>query len=246
MHPIIPLWVTLVTVAANIIIPIAAWLAFQRVARRSARALVAPSFIFFALWVVLAFTLAARGFFLGTPATSVPRIAYAMVPLVVGYVAYLSLRSVREVADRVPLHSMIGLQLYRALGFVFLVEWSLGALPGAFALPAGIGDIAIGLAAPWIAAHLKSDAPRSRELALLWNVLGIVDLGTAVALGVTTTPGPLHLFALDNPNVAIIMFPLVLIPTIAVPFSILLHLIGLHRLVGRHAQPVALGYSRAA
>lgn len=246
MHPVIPLWVTLVTTSANILIPIVAWFAFQRVARQSARELVAPSFVFFALWLVMALTLSARGFFAGAAGTPVPRIVYALVPLAAGYIAYLSLRSVRAVVDQIPLHWMIGLQVYRALGVVFLVEWTLGALPGAFALPAGIGDMAVGLAAPWVAARVKAGAPGSRERAILWNVLGIADLVVAVTMGVTTTPGPLHLFALDNPNVAIIMMPLVLVPIIAVPFSILLHLIGLHRLVGRRAQPVALGTRQAA
>jgi hypothetical protein len=199
--------------------------------------------VFFALWVIIAFTLSIRGFFVSS-AVAVPRIAYAFLPLAVGYLAYRLLRSVRTVVDEIPMHSMIGLQFYRALGVVFLVEWMLGALPGAFALPAGIGDIAIGLSAPWMAARVRAGAPRAREMAILWNVLGIADLMVAVTMGVTTTPGPLHLFALDNPNVAIIMMPLVLVPIIAVPFSLLLHFIGLHRLMGR-AQP-ALAFSTAA
>jgi hypothetical protein len=245
MQPVIPLWVTIAVTAANIIIPTIAWLTFERVARRSARELVAPSFVFFALWVSVSLILGARGFFAGPVGSSVPRIVYALVPLATGYIAYRSLRSVREVADQIPLHWMIGLQLYRALGFVFLVEWTLGALPGSFALPAGIGDMAIGITAPWVATRLKAGAPHSRELAVAWNALGIADLVVAITMGVTTTIGPLHVFALDNPNVAIVTLPLVLIPMIAVPFSILLHLIGLHRLV-RRAQPVALGFSKAA
>jgi hypothetical protein len=244
MHPVIPLWVKLLTVATNITVPVVAWLVFQRVARRSARALVAPSFVFFALWLIVVLTLSARGFFVGSADSSVPPIAWALIPLVVGYLGYRMLHSVRAVADQIPLHWMIGLQLYRALGVVFLVEWMLGALPGAFALPAGIGDIAIGLAAPWVAVRLRDGAPHAREAAILWNVLGIADLVVAVTTGVMTTPGPLHLLALDNPNITITMLPLVLVPTIAVPFSILLHLIGLHRLVGR-AQPM-LGLSEAA
>lgn len=245
MQPVVPLWVSIAIIAANIVVPIVAWVAFRKVARRSAKELVAPSFIFFALWVVAAFTLSVRGFFLGAGGTGVPRIVYALIPLSVGYIAYLSLRSVRAVADQIPLHWIIGLQLYRALGVVFLVEWMLGALPGAFALPAGIGDIAVGLATPWVAARVKAGAPRSRELAIRWNVFGIADLVVAVTLGVTTTPGPLHLFAVDNPNIAITMMPLVLVPIVAVPFSLLLHFIGLHRLIGR-PQPVALGFSKAA
>jgi hypothetical protein len=243
MHPVIPLWVTIPVVAVNVAEPVVAWLVFQRIARRSARELVAPSFVFFALWLVVAFTLSTRGFFVSS-AAAVPRIAYALLPLAAGYLGFRLLRSVRTVVDQIPLHSMIGLQLYRALGVVFLVEWMLGALPGAFALPAGIGDIAIGLTAPLVAARVRAGAPRAREAAILWNVLGVADLLVAVTMGVTTTPGPLHLFALDNPNFAITMMPLVLVPTIAVPFSLLLHFIGLHRLMGQ-TQP-SLALSKAA
>ena len=57
---------------------------------------------------------------------------------------------------------------------------------------------------------MKARTPRSRALAIVWNVLGIADLAIALTTGVTSTPGPLHLLALDNPNVAIIMLPLVL------------------------------------
>ena len=121
----------------------------------------------------------------------------------------------------------------------------LGGLPAAFALPTGIGDLAIGLTAPFVAARVRDGAPRARETAILWNVLGIADLVVAVTLGTLTTPGPLHVAALGAPSVGIISMPLVLITSIAVPFSLLIHLIGLHRLTGR-AQPATLGLSKAA
>lgn len=233
MQPSIPLWVRFITTAVALIVPVLAWVVFQRFARRSARELIAPSAIFVALWIVLAYTLSARGFFSAPRPGSVPAIGYSLVPLAIGYLAFLTIRSVRVVLDEIPLHWMTGLQLYRALGVVFLVEWMLGVLPGTFALPAGIGDIAIGLAAPFVAARLERRSPNARELAILWNVLGIADLVVALATGVLTTPGPLHLLALDSPSRALTMLPLVLVPTIGVPFSILLHLIGLHRLIGR-------------
>lgn len=245
MHPVIPLWVTIPIVVDNIAVPVLAWLVFQRIARRSAPELVAPSFVFFALWLIVGFALSLRGFFASSDVVAVPRIVYALIPLTIGYLAYGLLRSVRTVVDEIPMHWVIALQFYRVLGVVFLVEWMLGALPGAFALPAGIGDIAIGLSAPFVAARVRAGAARAREAAIVWNLLGIGDLMVAVTMGVTTTPGPLHLFALDNPNVAISMMPLVLVPIVAVPFSLLLHFIGLHRLIGR-AQPVALEFSKAA
>jgi hypothetical protein len=43
---------------------------------------------------------------------------------------------------------LIGIQLYRVLGLNFLVLYALGRLPAEFALPAGVGDVIVGLAAP--------------------------------------------------------------------------------------------------
>jgi hypothetical protein len=244
MHPVTPLWITMLTVSANIVVPALVWRAFRKIAQRSAPRLIAPGLVFFAAWVTTALALATRGFFAPSASLAVPHIAWALLPLAAGYVTYLTVRPVREVADRIPLDWMIGVQIYRALGVVFLVEWTLGALPGVFALPAGIGDIAIGVTAPWVAARVRARAPHAQEAAVLWNILGVADLVVAVGTGVLTAPGALHFLSPDAPNVAITMMPLVLVPTIAVPLSILLHLIGLHRLVGR-GQPTALGLSRA-
>ena len=245
MYPPIPLWVTLIVIGTSIVVPVLAWVTFAQHARRSARQLVVPSALFVGLWLVLAFTLAARGFFAGGGSDAVPRIAYSVLPLIIGYLAYLTIPSVRAVADEIPLDRMIGFQVYRAAGFVFLVEWMLGALPGSFALPAGLGDMAIGLSAPLVASLVRRDAPSARGAAILWNVLGIADLVVAVTMGFLTSPGPLHQPALGATNFAVTMMPLVLIPTIPVPLSIVAHLVDLHRL-SRRAQPAALGLSRAA
>ena len=245
MHPSIPLWVTLIVIGTSFLVPVLGWLVFARFARRSARKLVVPSALFIGVWLVLAFTLAARGFFAGGEADVVPRIAYSVLPLVIGYLAYLTIPAVREVADEIPLHWMIGFQLYRAVGFIFLVEWMLGALPGAFALPAGLGDMAIGLSAPLVASLVRRGAPGARGAAIVWNVLGIADLVVAVTLGFLTSPGPMHQSALGATNYAVTLMPLVLIPTIPVPFSMLAHLVDLHRLAVRPHR-AALGFSRAA
>jgi hypothetical protein len=233
MYSSIPLWIKLLTIATSVTVPVLGWLVFQRFARKSAPGLLAPTAIFVGLWLLLALTLAARGFFSDGPPDLVPRIAYSILPLVIGYLAYLTIPSARAVVDEIPLHWMIGLQLYRAVGLVFLVEWMIGVVPGEFALAAGIGDVAIGLAAPLVASLVKRGAPNARGVAILWNVLGIADLVVALTMGVLTSPGPLHRLALDAPNLAVTRLPLVVVPTIAVPFSILLHFMGLHRLVGR-------------
>jgi hypothetical protein len=117
----------------------------------------------------------------------------------------------------------IFLQTERVLGVVFLVEYAKGHLPAGFALPAGLGDIAVGLAAPWVAHSLLTKKPYAITAARLWNYLGIFDLVLAVTMGVTHGNPPLGIFAGDISTRAVTQYPLSLIPTWAVPLALMLH-----------------------
>ncbi|MBV9246148.1 MAG: hypothetical protein JO366_15185 [Methylobacteriaceae bacterium] len=141
--------------------------------------------------------------------------------------------------DAAPASWLIGLQLYRVIGANFLVLWAYGgAIPGVFALPAGIGDVLTGLLALPTALALAAGAPRSRIAAIAWNILGIADLIAAVSLGAMTSPGPLQLMAFDRPNLLTTTYPSVMTPAFAVPLSLILHALSLWQLrrLGRSAQ----------
>jgi hypothetical protein len=120
----------------------------------------------------------------------------------------------------VPQHWLIGIQTFRIMGSVWLVRYFAGQLPGLFALPAGIGDVATGLLAPFVAYAWYSGKPYARGAAIAWNLFGMADLVDAVVLG-TLTGGA-----------GGIVFPIVLIPAYGVPRAFLIHsysLIGLLR-----------------
>jgi hypothetical protein len=110
-------------------------------------------------------------------------------------------------------------QAWRIAGFVFLALYSYSILPGDLALPAGWGDIAIGLTAPFVAINLAN--PRFRRSFIFWQLLGITDLVTAVGMGVASR--------LINPHgiapAAMTVLPMSLIPTFAVPLFMILHFI---------------------
>jgi outer membrane protein len=138
--------------------------------------------------------------------------------------------SLNAVLNAVPMPWLVGIQLYRIVGFIFLVLYGWGQLPGEFAIPAGVGDVLIGVTAPIVAYGLYRGAEWSQRAAIVWNVAGMVDLAVAVGTGFLSSPGPLHVLGVDNPNHLITAFPLVLIPLFAVPLSIVLHLAALRRL----------------
>ncbi len=113
----------------------------------------------------------------------------------------------------------------RVIGVVFLVVLALGHLPAVFALPAGLGDIAIGVAAPFVARRLARGG--GRRAAVRFNVLGIVDLVVAAGTALLVGYGVLDV----TPNTdALRLLPLALVPTAAVPLAIALHVVSLTRL----------------
>lgn len=192
-------------------------------------------------WFALAFALARQGVFESTPDTTFAAIAPAIVvPTAIGC-ALLASETVRRAIARVPLHWLVGIQLYRVVGGVFLIAYLQDDVPGAFALPAGVGDVLVGLAAPIVALLLlRHGSDRTWPLVTSWCALGIADLVIAVSAGFLTAPGTFQQLALSDPNAAITSYPLALIPTFAVPVSIVLHAYVLARLRPRRqaaAQP---------
>jgi hypothetical protein len=187
--------------------------------------------VYVAGWFTLVVVAARAGVFESTPDTTVPVIGLGIVaPVLLGCVL-LALPEFRERLERIPLHWLVGVQAYRVVGGLFLVAHAQGDLPAEFALPAGIGDVLVGLAAPFVARRLAKAGPeRARTSVLIWCWLGLADLVVAVACGLLTAPSALQQLALDAPNAAITSYPLVIIPTFAVPVSILLHVYVIVRL----------------
>jgi len=103
-------------------------------------------------------------------------------------------------------------------------------MPGAFALPAGIGDVATGLLALPAAVWVASGSPIGRRFGIRWNLLGLIDFAVAITMGMLTSPGPAHLLALNHPNLQIATFPTAMVPAFVVPFSTLLHVLSLRQL----------------
>jgi len=181
-------------------------------------------------WFVFAMETSLAGWY-GGVARRAPTIQYGLlIPIIAGVLLFWTWPLLRRTLAVIPNQWLVGLQFYRTLGLIFLVLYAGGRLPGLFALPAGIGDSAVGLLAPFAAAAYSRSSKGAANRVRLWNYLGITDLVIAVTLGFLTSPSPLQLAAFDRPSALIGVFPLVLIPVYMVPLSILLHLASLKRL----------------
>ncbi len=117
---------------------------------------------------------------------------------------------------------IIAVQSYRIGGVLFLWGMTQGILDPAFAIPAGVGDILIGVTAIPFAIFLWKGYSWSKYAVVVWSVLGIADLVDAVTLGRITSP--------DFSTSTMATFPWILVPTVGVPLALALHGITMSRL----------------
>ncbi len=186
-------------------------------------------------WAAVALGLSWLGFYQSS-SSRLPTVQFGLgIPIVVGLLLYQLWGRLRRVIEIVPQSWIVGVQFYRVLGLIFLVLYAQGRMPGAFAWPAGVDDVIVGLSGPVVALAYSRNWPGASWLVRAWNWFGLADLISALATGFLTSPSSMQRLAFDLPNRLITAFPLVLVPVLLVPLSILLHLASLKKLQGEEA-----------
>ncbi len=197
---------------------------------RDRRRAVLASAVVLVGWLAVAIGLSAAGVYHVTSA-AIPTIQYGiLVPILIGALLIFRSDAAKRIVDAVPQPWIVGVQLYRALGVVFLILYATGKLPALFAWPAGAGDIAIGLLAPVVGLAYARAPREAAGLVRAWNVLGILDLVVAVSTGFITAPSLFQPIEVQPTSELMTMFPMVLIPVFLVPVSIVLHIASLTKL----------------
>src|SRR5207237_4965721 len=79
---------------------------------------------------------------------------------------------------------LTAVQSWRVIGIMFLAFYAFGLLPGLFAWPASIGDVAVGVAAPFVLLAMVRNAPRWPTYVVWLNIAGLLDFAGAVGTGV--------------------------------------------------------------
>jgi hypothetical protein len=177
------------------------------------------------VWFLLALSGSLLGVFDGQPRPPIPLGLAAVIPFAFFATCYFVSAEFRHFILSLDARLLTLAQTWRVAGIVFLILYLRRELPGTFALPAGLGDMAIGISAPVIGWLWKRPFPQ--RLFVAWNVLGIFDLVLAVSLGVLSSATPIGLLAGDVTTQLMGTFPLSLIPTFFVPLFVIFHLISL-------------------
>ncbi|MGH8396754.1 MAG: hypothetical protein ACRETA_00725 [Gammaproteobacteria bacterium] len=179
-------------------------------------------------WFLLIVSLGAVGAFVGPPGKPPLAIAISFAAPLLLFWAWMHLsQSFREFVLSLDLRLIAGMQAWRFAGLGFLALYAHNVLPAVFAFPAGLGDMAIGVTAPWIMIALVRQPGFATSTAFIrWNLFGILDLVVAISIGAlsamfaTGTPGQIS----TGPMATL---PLLLIPAFLVPLFFMLHIAAL-------------------
>jgi hypothetical protein len=184
------------------------------------------------VWFCLIAAAGATGVFARPIGPGIPAVGLGvLIPIVVLSLLVLGTARGRGLVRRVPMTSLVGLHIVRVLGITFVLLYGAKRLPAPFAPVAGWGDILVGLLAiPLVLRMSRGGGELPRRPILLWNMLGVADLVTAVTLAATSAPGPLQLFHVEPSTAIMANLPWILIPCFLVPSFIFVHLCTFYRL----------------
>lgn len=189
------------------------------------------AFVGVGLWLGVLVAAGALGWFSAGTTGPVPTVGIPLFAvLAAGLIAYFRAPRFRERVLQIRLPVLIAANIGRVLGAFFLILYGVGRLPAPFAQSAGWGDVIVGAVALPLAAMAAAGSVRPVWIAA-WNVFGMLDLITAVTLGVISVPGtPLNVLAVGPSAATLTRLPWVLVPTFLVPVYFLVHLLILRQL----------------
>jgi hypothetical protein len=160
-------------------------------------------------------------------------LAVFTVPLAAAAGVTLMSAAARAFLLALPMPLLIGLNLFRVGGVLFVLLAAVGRLAGPFPYFAGLGDLATCLFAIPVALLAARGSAGGRRRIAAWNAFGTLDLVLAVALGIASRPGsPLQLIHAGVGSAAMTTLPWAIVPTVLVPFFLFVHAIVFARLRG--------------
>lgn len=205
---------------------------FLRGIQRGAAASFAGKFLLFVIpfWMMVQAVLAISGFYLNTSAIP-PRIfLFGPLPAIALIVIYFIVAR-ETVVEQLPLKLMTLIHTIR-IPVELVLSWlfAAGLVPQIMTFHGTNFDIFSGITAPIVAYFAFKGGKVNTKLLMAWNVVCMLLLFNIVATAVLCVPTPIQKLAFEQPNVAILYFPYIWLPSVVVPIVLFCHLASLWKI----------------
>ncbi|TGK00987.1 hypothetical protein EHO59_13795 [Leptospira semungkisensis] len=182
---------------------------------------------FITVWVALVWGLTIAGVFSYQSGDIIPRYLFALtIPVLIGVMMLRMPRFVRLISG-IPLELLVGVQVFRLLGFVFILVARNGEGPKDFEL-AGYGDILTGLTAALAGILLFMKIRTAPIMAWIFTMVGMLDLLNVARILLVFDP----IWSNSTPSsIAAGRFPMMLVLGLVAPIALLLHVYAIRGLI---------------
>lgn len=181
-------------------------------------------------WMIIQTVFSLTGFYQKTDSVP-PRFPVLVAPPLLLLIGLLITSKGRRFLDSLQLDRLTLLHIVRipveiVLFWLFLNK----SIPQIMTFEGQNVDVLSGLTAP-VVHYLGFVKKRlSRHVLIAWNVICLALLANIVVTAVLSVPSPFQQLAFDQPNVGILYFPFVWLPSVVVPLVLVAHLSALRQL----------------
>ena len=195
-----------------------------------------PAILLSLVWMVLQSAIALSGFYLITN-TIPPHFILAIAPPVILIAGLFVTEAGRRFVDRMNLKWCILVHIIRifveaTLYWLFLYK----QVPALMTFEAGNLDILAGLTVPFVWRAFNTGRIGRRGL-FIWNTLCLFSVLNALARAMLSAPFRFQRFGFQQPTIAILHFPFVLLPAFIVPAVLLCHFAVFRKLTSSMSLP---------
>jgi hypothetical protein len=149
---------------------------------------------------------------------------FTTIPVLIFYNLLCSFnKNWKSILANITLPSLIQFHIIRFIGVVFIITYYFDALPKAFAIPAGIGDMLAAFFAIFVARTAEQKKKNYKQITIAWNILGLIDILNVVVSGLIITKLSLDGNSQSIANIA--EFPFCFIPAFAPATIIFVHVV---------------------
>ena len=184
----------------------------------------ASIFLFILPWSILTGILAFYGFFSNTVVRP-PRFTLVFIGSILLCVVLIRLIGY----DKINVNYLLSVHVMRIpVELVLDQQYLMGKVPELMTFAGWNFDIIMGISALLLLIYkMVTGKEIGRRFMLWWNGIGILFLTSIVAMAVLASPTPIQLFAFHQPNVAVLEFPYVWLPSVIVPIVFMAHWFGI-------------------
>ncbi|PSR56196.1 hypothetical protein AHMF7605_23165 [Adhaeribacter arboris] len=196
-------------------------------------------------WLALQSILGLAQFYTNTNALP-PRFVFLVLPPLIGIILLFSTNKGQHFLASLQLKWLTLLHVVRIPVEVTLFSLALHQMvPTLMTFEGRNLDTISGLTAPLVYYFGLLKNRLSPKLLLIWNFICLGLLLNIVVNAILSVPTPFQKFAFDQPNIALLYFPFVWLPSVIVPAVLLAHLTSIRKLIilSKKTTPVSFNQS---